>query len=94
MKNVKSILWSLKIGFHHAPISFIFFILTQLIRSTLVVYTTVLLGDIISEVQSILADKGELSQIIPTLILYGALNVVVWLAVEIQWRFKDDYQTI
>ncbi|MBO5036541.1 MAG: ABC transporter ATP-binding protein [Clostridia bacterium] len=94
MKNVKSILWSLKIGFHHAPISFIFFILTQIIRSTLVVYTTVLLGDIISEVQSILADKGELSQIIPTLILYGALNVVVWLAVEIQWRFKDDYLPI
>ena len=91
MKRLKPIIWSLKSGFMYAPVLFLCYIFTQILRSTLVVYTTVLLGDIISDIQGILANAGDLSMIVHKLIIYGILNIVVWLAVEIQWRFKDDY---
>jgi len=91
MKKIKSVMWSLTNGFLYAPVLFLIYIFTQIIRSTLAVYTTVLLGTIISDVQNILTAQGDSSQILPQLIRYGVLNVIMWLAVEMQWRFRDDY---
>ena len=91
MKKIKSILWSLKSGFMQAPILFVFYVLIQILRATLVVYTTVVLGDIISDVQLILDNNGDIEQIWHKLIMFGVLNIIVWLAVNIQWRFNDDF---
>jgi len=91
MQNIKVTLWGIKNAFTYAPTLFIFYILTQFLRSTLVVYTTVLLGNIVSDIQVILTEAGEFAEIIPKLVLYGILNIILWLAVELQWRFKDDY---
>lgn len=91
MNRCKAILWSLGKGFSYCPLSFLLFLLIQILRTTLSVSVTVLLGEIISEVQRILTTTRDLSQIAGKLILFGILHVVLWLAVEIRWRFSDDY---
>ena len=57
MKRMKAVFWSLKNGFMHAPVLFILHVIIQVIRSTLVVYTSVYLGEIISDVQIILENN-------------------------------------
>ncbi len=90
-RNVKAVFWSLKQGFFYSPLLFLCYLLIQLLRATLSVSVTVLLGDIINEVQKILTTTGDLSQIGRKLALFGSLNVVLWLTVEIRWRLSDDY---
>ncbi len=90
-EKAKAVMWSLKQGFSYSPILFVCYILTQFIRATLSVYVTVLLGDIISEVQNIITTTYDIKQITYKLILFGVLNVVLWLAVEIRWRLSDDF---
>ncbi len=90
MKKIRSILWGIRTGFLYCPVMFFCFFSLIIIRSTIVVSSTVLLGDIISDVVSVIESGGSFDVIVQKLIIFGLLEIVLWILVELYWRFNDD----
>jgi|GEM_PF-1943133 len=91
MKKIKPQLWAIKTAFGLCRWLYVILFIAQIIRATLVAYTAAFLGYIINDIAAALGNGGiDINYIVKKLIIYGILNVILWLAVELRWRISDD----
>ena len=94
MKHLKTIFWVIKNAISFSPVLFAGYIGVQIMRATLVLLVTISLGDVINAVQDMFTAEGDIYAIAYGLLKFGLLNVLLWLLVEVKWRFSDDYMPV
>ena len=94
MKHLKTIFWVIKNAISFSPVLFAGYIGVQIMRATLVLFVTISLGDVINAVQDMFTTEGDIYAIAYGLLKFGLLNVLLWLLVEVKWRFSDDYMPV
>ena len=90
MLNMKYLLRGAKISFGFNPPGNIMYFFISIVQTTLSVYITVILGNTINEIQDKIGGNSSLSEIIFPIILLGIFSVLLWILVELRWRFSDD----
>lgn len=94
MKRLKTILWVTKNALSFSPVLFTVYIIIQIARATLSLFVTLSLGEVISSVGDMLSGGEDIYAIASALLKFGVLNVMLWLLVEVKWRFSDDYMPV
>lgn len=94
MKRLKTILWVTKNALSFSPVLFTVYIIIQIARATLSLFVTLSLGEVISSVGDMLSGGEDIYAIASALLKFGVLNVMLWLLVEVRWRFSDDYMPV
>jgi ABC-type multidrug transport system fused ATPase/permease subunit len=79
-----------KISFGFNPFGNIMYFLTGTAGTTISVYITIILGSTINEIQGMIGGNNSLSEIIYPIVLLGVLSVLLWILIEIRWRFSED----
>lgn len=83
-------LMAIRKGFSFSPFMFILYTIVQVLRATLCVNVSVKLSEVITSINQIIADGGNIEDVVQQLIIFGVLTMLLWVLVEIRWRLSDD----
>ena len=90
MLNIKYLIRGIKISLKFNILGNIIYFLISIINVSLSVYATIILGNMINEIQDIINGDGVFKEIILSLLLFGGISILLWIFVSIRWRFSDD----
>ncbi|MCL2773619.1 MAG: ABC transporter ATP-binding protein/permease [Oscillospiraceae bacterium] len=90
MRNIKYLIRGTKISFGFNPSGNILFFLIAVINSSLAVYVTVILGNMIDDIKNKIGGNGSFKEIIFSLILFGVISILLYIFMELRWRFSED----
>ena len=90
MRNIKYLMRGVKTSFEFNPLGNVIYFLIGIVQTTVSVYITVILGNTINDIQAKIGGESSLGEIIFSIIFLGILSVLLWILVELRWRFSDD----
>ena len=90
MQNIKHLVRGAKISFGLNLFGNILYFFIAIIQTTISVSITVILGNTINDIQDKIGGNSSFNEIIFPILLLGVLLVLLWILVELRWRFSDD----